>query len=136
MFLCLSTTNKRAQQLFKPQMVVDYNQAKGFVDISDLRGSDYSPLRRSLKWYRKIAFEILLNTSFLNALTLYTSVTGNKMGETEFRENIVQALITKANIFKTLKTNEGKSHKLIHSKRGRCSNCYFEIVQQGGREHA
>lgn len=58
------------------------------------------------------------------------------MGVTEFRENIVRALLTEANISKILKTNEGESHKLIHSKRGRCSNCYFEMVQQGGREHA
>lgn len=42
------TSNKRAQKLFKPQMVLDYNKAKGFVDISDLRGSYHSPLRRSL----------------------------------------------------------------------------------------
>lgn len=55
------------------------------------------------------------------------------MGATEFRENIVQALLTKSKI---LNTNEGESHKLIHFKRGRCFNCYFEIVQQGGREHA
>lgn len=105
----VETTNKLAQKLFKPQVVLDYNKAKGFVDISDLRGSYHSLLRRSLKWYRKIAFEILLNTSLLNALTLFTTVTGNKMGVTEFREN---------------------------SNRGRCSNCYFEMVQQGGRNHA
>ncbi|XP_025190912.1 piggyBac transposable element-derived protein 4-like [Melanaphis sacchari] len=120
-----TTTNKRAQQLFKPQMILDYNKAKGFVDISDLRGSYHSPLRRSLKWYRKIAFKILLNTSLLNALTLNNSVTGNKIGVTKFRENIAQVLLTKSKI---LNTNEGESHKLIHSKRGRCSNCYFEMV--------
>jgi len=68
----VATTNKRVQQLFKPQMVLDYNKAKGFVDISDLRSSYHSPLRRSLKWYKKIAFEILLNTCLLNAITLYT----------------------------------------------------------------
>lgn len=58
------------------------------------------------------------------------------MGVTEFRENIVQALLTKVNISKIFKRNEGESHKIIYSKRGRCSNCYFEMVQQGGREHA
>lgn len=56
------------------------------------------------------------------------------MGVTEFREHIIQALITKAN--KSKKTNEGKLYKLINSKRGRCSNCYLEMVQQGGMEHA
>ncbi|VVC45959.1 SET domain [Cinara cedri] len=78
---------------------------------------------------------ILLNTSLLNALALFTTVTGHKMSVTEFRENIVQALITKANISMILKPNEGEIHKLINSNRGRCSNCYFEMVQQGGRNH-
>lgn len=117
-------------------MVVDYNKAKDFVDISYLRGSYHSPLRRSLKWYRKVAFEILLNTSLLNALTLFTTVIGNKMGVTEFRENMIQALLTKANISKTLKTIGGEIHKLVNSKRGRCSNCYFEMVQQEEKKHA
>jgi len=132
----IETTNKRAQKLFKPKMVMDYNKAKGFVDISDLRNSYHSPLRRSLKWYRKIAFEILLNTSLLNALTLFNTVTGNKMGVTEFRENIVQALLMKPNIPMIPKSTGGEIHKIVNSKRGRCSNCYFEMVQQGGREHA
>ncbi|XP_060846172.1 piggyBac transposable element-derived protein 4-like [Rhopalosiphum padi] len=133
----IETTNKRAQKLFKPKMVMDYNKAKGFVDISDLRNSYHSPLRRSLKWYRKIAFEILLNTSLLNALTLFNTVTGYKMGVTEFRENIVQALLMKTtNIPMISKPTEGEIHKIVNSNRGRCSNCYFEMVQQGGREHA
>lgn len=66
----VATTNKRARQLFKPQMVFDYNKAKGFVDISDLRGSYHSPLRQSLKWYRNIAFEILLNTKFTKCINI------------------------------------------------------------------
>ncbi|XP_060878894.1 uncharacterized protein LOC132951162 [Metopolophium dirhodum] len=117
-------------------MVMDYNKAKGFVDISDLRNSYHSPFRRSIKWYRKIAFEILLNSSVLNTLTLFTAVTGNKMGVTEFREYIVQALLTKANFPMIPTPTEGEMHKIVNSKRGRCSNCYFEMVQQGGRKHA
>jgi len=56
----VENTNKHGQKLFKPQnMVMDYNKAKVFVDISDLRNSYHSPLRRSIKWYRKIALEII-----------------------------------------------------------------------------
>jgi len=55
---------------------------------------------------------------------------------TEFRENIIQALLMKATIANILKTNEGESHKLIHFKRGRSSNYYFKMVQQGGRKQA
>lgn len=45
--------NKRGKQVVKPQMVIDYNKAKGFVDICDLRSSYHSPLRRSLKFCYK-----------------------------------------------------------------------------------
>lgn len=132
----VETTNKRGQKILKPQMILDYNKAKSFVDISDLRSSYHSPLRRSLKWYRKIAFEILLNTSLLNALTLYATVTGNKISVTEFRENILKVLLTKPILSQISQNNDGEVHKLINFKRGRCSNCYTEMVQQGGRKHA
>jgi len=132
----IETTNKRGQKLLKPQMVIDYNKAKGYVDISDLRNSYHSPLRRSIKWYRKIAFEVLLNTSLLNALTLFTAVIGNKMGVTEFREEIVTALLTKNNIPMIPTLTEKEVHKIVNSKRSKCSNCYSEMVQQGGRTHA
>lgn len=48
----IETTNKNGNKIVKPKVVFDYNKAKEFVDISDLRGSYHSPLRRSLKWYR------------------------------------------------------------------------------------
>lgn len=76
------------------------------------------------------------NTSLLNALTLFTTVTGNKMGVAEFIENIVEALLTKGNISAILKLNKGEIQKLVNSDRSRCSNCNFEMVQQCGRNHA
>ncbi|XP_050063217.1 piggyBac transposable element-derived protein 4-like [Aphis gossypii] len=129
----IETTNKYGNKIVKPKVVFDYNKAKGFVDISDLRGSYHSPLRRSLKWYRKVAFEILLNTSLLNALTLFTTVTGNKIGVTEFREIILKSLIQKSEISQI---SQEENHKLVTCKRGRCYECYNEMAKQGGRQHA
>lgn len=129
----IETTNKYGKKIVKPKVVFDYNKAKAFVDISDLRGSYHSPLRRSLKWYRKVAFDILLNTSLLNALTLFTTVTGNKMGVTAFRESILKSLIQKSEISQI---SQGENHKLVTCKRGRCYECYNEMVKQGGRQHA
>lgn len=96
----------------KPKVVFDCDEANGFVDISDLKGSYHPPLRRSLKWYRKVEFELLLNTSLLNALTLITTVTGNKIGVTEFRESILKSQISQI--------SQGENHKLVTCKRGRC----------------
>jgi len=60
-------------------MLIYYNIPKGFVDICDLRSSYHSLPRRSLKWYRKVAFEILLNTCLLNEMFMYTAVTSKKL---------------------------------------------------------
>lgn len=129
----IETTNKYDNKIVKPKVVFDYNKAKGFVDISDLRGSYHSPLRRSLKWYRKVAFEILLNTSLLNAPTLFTTVTGNKMSVTEFREKILKSLIQKSQISQI---SGGENHELVPCKRRSCYECYNEMVKQGGRQYA
>ncbi|CAH1991606.1 unnamed protein product [Acanthoscelides obtectus] len=53
-----------------PKVVVDYNRGKSSVDLSDQMGSYSNPLRRSVKWCRKIAFELLLTTSMVNAFIL------------------------------------------------------------------
>ncbi|XP_050064607.1 piggyBac transposable element-derived protein 4-like [Aphis gossypii] len=123
--------NKRGKQVVKPQMVIDYNKAKGSVDICDLRSSYHSPLRRSLKWYRKVMFEILLNTCLLNAMSLYTAVTSKKISVTQFRESIIHSLIKKIEV----QPSEEK-HILINAQRGKCYICYKEMAEQGGRQHA
>jgi len=123
--------NKRGKQVVKPQMVIDYNKAKGYVDICDLRSSYHSPLRRSLKWYRKVMFEILLNTCLLNAMSLYTAVTSKKISVTQFRESIIHSLIKKIEV----QPSEEK-HILINAQRGKCYICYKEMAEQGGRQHA
>jgi hypothetical protein len=129
----IETTNKYDNTILKSTVVFDYNKVKGFLNISDLRESYHSPLRRSLKWYRKVAFEILLNTSLLNAPTLFTTVTGNKMGVTKFRKSILKSLLKKSQISQI---SQGENHKIVTCKRGRCYECYNGMGKQGGRQHA
>lgn len=62
---------------------------KSYIDRSDQMASYSSPLKRSLKWYRKIAFDILLSTSVVNALSLFKSVTKNNVKITFFKEEII-----------------------------------------------
>jgi len=66
--------NKSGNVISKPEVVLEYNSGKGLVDVCDLRSSYHIPLRRSLKWYRRVAFGILFNTSVVNALSLYNKV--------------------------------------------------------------
>lgn len=78
----------------KPSTIVEYNSAKSFIDVSDQKAAYNTPIRRSIKWYRKIAIELLTNTAVVNAHVVYTHVTGKKMIITDFREKIVLSLLT------------------------------------------
>lgn len=128
----MTAVRTRSGEKFKPDVVEEYNTGKSFIDISDQLSSYHSIHRRSLKWYRKIAFDILLNTAVVNALSVYSTTTGNKMSITKFRESITNSLLTKKK-----RDNNLSSHSLKKNvKRGRCYYCYCQIVKEEGRKVA
>jgi len=100
--LMVSVTNNYDKEIQKPNIILDYNKGKSLVDVCDLRNSYHNPLRRTLKWYKKIAFELLLNTSVLNALSLYEEVTKKKSNVTSVREHLVRCLVKKNEILNIL----------------------------------
>lgn len=124
---------QRGGDKIEPQVIVDYNAGKSFIDVSDQMNSYNSFSRRSLKWYRKVAFDILLNVAVVNALSLYSRVTNRNIKITEFREAIIEDMLTKRdcvmpaidihNLTKCPKTN-------------RCNQCYKDIVTRHGRKIA
>lgn len=127
----------------KPKIIIDYNKGKTPIDLSDQMSSYSSPLRRTLKWYRKLAFDLLLNTAVVNALHMYQSVTGTKISITMFRKQLVAALTqhsheqipvetgTSRRIHK-LREKEGKAHKV----RKYCAECYSTNAKMLGRDIA
>lgn len=120
--------------VLKPSIIVDYNKAKGFVDISDQKASYSSPVRRGIKWYRKIVVELLTNTIIVNAMVVFKEVTGKNMSLTEFRENIICALFDVKHHTKY----ENKVQHTMEDKqtRGRCSACYKKYSEREGRQTA
>lgn len=58
----------------KPCAIIDYNSGKSAIDLSDQMASYHRALRRSVKWYRKVAFELILNTTVVNALYLHNAI--------------------------------------------------------------
>lgn len=127
----------------KPKIIIDYNKGKTAIDLSDQMGAYSSPLRRSLKWYRKLVFDLLLNTAVVNALHMFQNVTGRKMSVTTFRKQLVDALTrhsheetpiradTSRRIHKCQK-KEGKAHKV----RKYCAECYSTNTKIFGRQLA
>lgn len=85
--------NKHQKVSQKPESVVMYNKGKGCIDLSDQKASFSNPLRRTMKWYRKVIIDILLNIGVVNASCLYNLTTKNSMNITFFRSSWVENLI-------------------------------------------
>ena len=51
----------------KPLAVLAYNRGKGSIDLSDQMTSYITTLRKGVKWYRKLAIELLLGMAVVNA---------------------------------------------------------------------
>jgi hypothetical protein len=85
-----------------------------------------------MKWYKKVAIEIILSTTILNTICFYNKVNKTKIGITEFKEMLVEDMCDDYE-----ETNkEEVEHRLSKSrKRNQCVKCCDEMAQQRGRKH-
>lgn len=67
----MATVQKKCYSHEKPKMVIEYNLGKSSVDLSDQMTAYCSPLRKTVKWYKKLVIELLLNTCIVNSLVLF-----------------------------------------------------------------
>ena len=84
--------NNRGKVSQKPNVVADYNNGMSGIELSGQMISYYSNLRKTLKWYRKVALqiiEVLLNNSYY----VFNKCTGKQMTMLTYREKIVNHLI-------------------------------------------
>lgn len=84
----MTTVHKKFYSCEKPKMVVEYNLGKSSVDLSDQMIAYNSPLRKTLKWYRKLAIELLLNTCMVNSMILFKQVTRKDIQISDFRMKV------------------------------------------------
>ncbi|XP_025425482.1 piggyBac transposable element-derived protein 4-like [Sipha flava] len=125
----ISVDRSRKTVKQKPEVVVDYNTGKGYINLTDQLQSYHSALRKSLKWYRKIIIDLICNISVLNALSLFIGVSGQKMKIMKFREAIIEELLRnddedtqQSELIQPLPTLD---HTLEKSpKTSRCKSCY------------
>ncbi|CAH1995996.1 unnamed protein product [Acanthoscelides obtectus] len=91
---------RKGEDTFKPQAVIDYNNAKKGVDISDQMSSYYTCIRKSIKWYKKVFFEILLGTCMVNSWVIYNYYGRNakKLSMLQFREQVARGLLEEEDI--------------------------------------
>lgn len=126
------------RDLTKPAMVVDYNKHKAYIDLSDQMKSYTTSLRRGVKWYRKLAIELLLGSALVNAHILHQEVANEKMSITKFKEQIASKLLGFEDVQQMQNvTVTGPQHSLEeNNSRGRCFICYKKLQTMFGRTHA
>jgi hypothetical protein len=100
----------------KPELVLDNNRGKFFIDPSDKMALYGLPLRKSLKWYHKVVFELLLNTSVVNAFCFFQKITATNINFTDYRSNLVNRLTFKPNINQEI----SNKHVLTTASRNKC----------------
>ena len=81
------------RRIAKPISVKDYNENKWLVNKSDMQVSFSESSCRSFKWYYKKFFFHLLDISLFNVYVLYKPHTGEKLALSDFRLNVVRALL-------------------------------------------
>ena len=72
-------------------MVDSYNHHMNGVDIADQYAVYYSFVRKTVKWWRKVAFW-LLETAMVNSYVLYKESTRTPMSHVAFRRSVIEAL--------------------------------------------
>lgn len=128
---------KQNKIIKKPQAVIEYNKGKTFIDLADQMSAYHSScLRRSVKWYRKVAFDLLLNTAVVNALSLYKLVTKTTISVTDFRESILNSWLDNNTVINVQPSRAVVTHELQKTTRGRCKLCYKNLVINLGRKEA
>jgi hypothetical protein len=60
--------------------------------------SHSTSLQQSVKWYRKLALEVLLGTALVNAHFLYKKIRKDDISITKCREEIVKGLLNHKNV--------------------------------------
>ena len=142
--------NKFHEEIFKPEIIICYNKGKQGIDISDQMASYFTPLRKTIRWYHKIAFEFMLNTAVVNSLIIYQEISGKKIKIGQFRHNLICdiANVDEPQISSNPPRKRPSSvpvHKLEEYTerdkrnrriRRRCSKCYNELKKNTTREEA
>lgn len=86
------TTGRNAR--LKPNMILEYNNRKKGIDLSDELVSYYSPIRKSLSWYKKIAIDVIFGVAVINALYIYKKLNPqNKCSLLQAQTDIVKKLV-------------------------------------------
>ncbi|XP_054259553.1 uncharacterized protein LOC128984274 [Macrosteles quadrilineatus] len=137
--------NRTNEPILKPKCVLDYNNVKKGVDYSDQMSSYYTTLRRNLKWYKKVALELITGTTLVNSWVIYGKLNNDKMPMLKFRESVALSLmgLDEAPVrHMTPPQRKRPAHSLCKSegegkkKRRHCRGCYEKLRKTSSSREA
>lgn len=116
----------KGRTIEKPHIILDYNAAMCGVDRSDQLAAYYPCERKTLRWSAKLGIHVF-HTIINNSYILFTEKYGKKLKLLEFRDQIIEALLTPATAPIVPSPRAGKIH--LPTKRGRgnrkrCTICW------------
>ena len=133
----------------KPKVVDDYNRSMNGVDRADQYTVYYSFIRKSVKWWRKLFFW-LFEVTIVNSYILYCAHTTNPMTHLQFRQSLVEALVSSRLTAAPPRPRQGRPRKRTRSsedperfnlqlghfpKRGEMKECvYCSDASHGARK--
>ena len=86
--------DKDQNPVMKPSCIIDYNHQMGGVDLVDQQLHSFHTLRKSYKWYRKLALRLLMQCT-MNAHKSYQLHTGDRKKDfLSFMHDVVSVLLT------------------------------------------
>lgn len=136
-----SMANQRVKR--KPVAIQDYNKGKAGIDLSDQHASLATSLRKGIKWYRKLAIEIILGMAVVNSYIIFKKLSPKQVGLREFKEELVEVMLELPQFTQHPKPVEvAQKHILketlpkIPNKRKQCVICYEKISKEENREAA
>lgn len=132
----------RKTKTLKPDSILFYNKEKKAVDISDQMTSYQNCLRKSVKWYRKLAFDMLLNFAVINTWVIYQEAVTDKIPIVEFRKKLIRALCNIPDCIESAGLSRTTTHRIAADKgkryktRRQCRGCYQHLSAKFGAVHA
>lgn len=79
----------------KPEVIIAYNDGKAHIDLSDQMSFYNSSLRKSFRWYKKVAIDLVFGTTLVNSHILYKLATKKNISVTQFKEQLVEYLLNR-----------------------------------------
>ena len=136
-----SNTTPSTRSKFKPKAVIEYNKGKAGIILSDQMGAYALVLYKGIKWYLKLAFELLLGVAVVNAYFIFKKHTAPQIGIRKFREKLAFALL-ELKYAERLPLQPVQEHHMAEPEnkssktRRRCKLCYKRLAEIHGRKIA